>query len=95
MKVVINACFGGFGLSKTAKQWLRDRGMTEDEVYDLRWEDSERANPLLVECVETLGRKADGDCAELVVVEIPDDVEWEIDEYDGRESVEEKHRSWC
>jgi len=41
-----------------------------------------------------LGKKANGGYAELKVVEIPDDVDWEITEYDGLEQVEEKHRVW-
>ena len=28
------------------------------------------------------------------VVEIPDDISWEISDYDGWETVEEIHRSW-
>ena len=28
------------------------------------------------------------------IIEIPDDIEWEIDNYDGIESIHEKHRSW-
>jgi hypothetical protein len=56
--------------------------------YDLR------TDAKLVECVETLGEKADGRFAELKVVEIPDDVEWEIDEYDGLETIHEVHRVW-
>ena len=27
-------------------------------------------------------------------VEIPDDVEWQIEEYDGTEHISEKHRTW-
>ena len=27
-------------------------------------------------------------------VEIPDDVEWQIEEYDGSEWIAEKHRIW-
>lgn len=54
----------------------------------------ERNDPCLVEVVEKLGKKANTSCSELIVVEIPDDVDWEITEYDGWESVEEKHRSW-
>ena len=50
--------------------------------------------PRLVECVETLGTKANGRFAELHVVEIPDDVDWFIDEYDGIESIHERHRIW-
>lgn len=38
--------------------------------------------------------KADGKCAELKIIEIPDDIEWEIEEYDGWEHVAEKHRVW-
>jgi hypothetical protein len=44
--------------------------------------------------VEALGDSASGDFAALKVVEIPDDVEWEIHDYDGKESVRERHRSW-
>jgi hypothetical protein len=32
--------------------------------------------------------------AELEVVEIPDDVEWIIVDYDGMEHIAEKHRTW-
>ena len=28
------------------------------------------------------------------IVEIPDGVQWEITEYDGKECIKEKHRSW-
>lgn len=38
--------------------------------------------------------KASGGFASLKIVEIPDDVEWEICEYDGLEWVAEKHRKW-
>lgn len=57
-------------------------------------DDIERNDPILVEVVEKLGAKANGDFADLIVVEIPDDVDWEIDDYDGWESIVEKHRSW-
>jgi hypothetical protein len=30
----------------------------------------------------------------LKVVSIPDDVEWVMDDYDGIESIHEKHRVW-
>ena len=84
MKVVINSCYGGFGLSKEAYKFL-----------GLEWgEYVSRTDPKLIECVETLGTKANGFFANLRVIEIPDDVKWEITEYDGCEQVEEIHRIW-
>jgi hypothetical protein len=54
----------------------------------------ERNDPLLVQVVEELGEKANGSCAELTVIEIPDDVEWHVAEYDGYEHIAENHRTW-
>lgn len=57
--------------------------------------DFKRDDPLLVQVVAELGGKeAGGIYAELAVVEIPEGVEWEIEEYDGNEWVAEKHRKW-
>jgi hypothetical protein len=54
----------------------------------------ERHDPILVEVVEELGEKASGQFADLEIIEIPDDVEYTIQEYDGVEWVAEKHRTW-
>ena len=89
MKVVINKRFGGFSLSKKAYEEL---GIPWDKYGYAMNED--RVNPKLVEAVEKLGDLADGQHASLSVVEIPDGIEWEIDEYDGMEYVVEKSRSW-
>ena len=53
-----------------------------------------RADPMLVEVVEALGDEASGSHAKLKIVEVPDDVEWSVQEYDGWEWVAEKHRTW-
>jgi len=90
MKIVINACYGGFGLSKEALALFNERAGT----VITHERDIERNNPILVEIVEQLGEAADGEFAELKVVEIPDDVQWQIEEYDGNEWVAEKHRTW-
>lgn len=54
----------------------------------------DRTDPDLIAVVEELGPAASGSCAKLKIVEIPDGINWKIDEYDGYESVEEVHRSW-
>lgn len=137
-KVVINVCFGGFGLSTEGiMRYAEIKGITlypEDGEYarvlgptfytvpkdqrpkEINWQSAtmeeriayneaakgqtlycreiERNDPALVQMVEELGGKASGKCANLRVVEIPDGVAWEIDEYDGNESVHEVHHSW-
>lgn len=88
MKVVINGCYGGYGLSEAALGYL---GLDREDRYAF---ENDRANPKLVECVEKLGEAASTLHSCLYVVEIPDDVKWTITEYDGIEQVEEIHRVW-
>ena len=146
MKIVVNKCFGGFGLSDKAYEklieWgvpvrkyvaqmrnpetdlyedeplnngevIFDRELTppgEDKFNDIyhqfkgksimqkrywdSWTRDARTHPLVIRVVEELGEEASSCVANLEVVEIPDDVEWEISEYDGLEHVAEKHRTW-
>lgn len=131
MKIVINTCHGGFGLSHGAmmryaelsgfklypwidditKQVYGDRA-TLDRIDELSWchyskhptlhgneyyfsdGQLDRSDPILIEVVEEMGEDSYGNHAKLTIVDIPDDVEWEIEEYDGSEWVAEKHRTW-
>ena len=68
---------------------VREHGMLDSNYIEC-----ERHDPMLVECVETLGRESYGQLSALVVIKIPDDIEYEIDDYDGIETIHEKHRSW-
>lgn len=54
----------------------------------------ERNDADLIAVVEELGGKANSSVSNIKIIEIPDDVEWGIEEYDGREWVAEKHRTW-
>ena len=101
MRLVINTCFGGFSLSRRAIARIdslkgmpfRDLSGEYYGAYDYNEQD-QRADPFLVQAVYELGKAANGTHACLKIVEIPDGVDFYIDEYDGVESVHEKHRSW-
>ena len=90
MKIVINNCNGAFGLSKEALALYNERSDIT-VTYDFN---ITRNDPILVEVVEQLGEAANSRFAELKVLEIPDDVQWIVEEYDGAEWVAEKHRTW-
>jgi hypothetical protein len=127
MKVVINRCYGGFGLSLKAVEKLKGCGhirkMKRSEyfkmdvyvndkqkqadhlricniladkthVYTDEHRNSERDCPKLVKVVEEMGKEASGPHGELEVVEIPADVKYTIEEYDGIEHIAEAHRTW-
>lgn len=90
-KIVVNRCVGGFGLSQEAYEEL---GLKWDgHGYEYR-EEEKRVDPKLVEVVERLGEKANGNSADLRVIEIPDNVSWYIDNCLGYETVRERHRFW-
>jgi hypothetical protein len=115
-KIVVNACYGGFGLSHAAIMryselaglrlqatkgssfgfeyytYYVDGIIDDDHVWYCG--DLERTDPYLVQVVEELGKSAAGTFASLRIADVPNDVEWYINDYDGIETVCEKHRKW-
>ena len=89
MKVVINGRFGGFGLSPAGEDEILRRGGETVNVWNIP-----RTDPILVEMITENSELYSDDHADLHVVEVPDDVQWHIDNYDGREHVAENHRIW-
>lgn len=116
MKVVINRCYGGFGLSDQAVQRYAELkginlvmeesehaigsvfyvdGIKDDEHYFSYYDlSNDRTDPVLVQVVEELEGAANGFASELMIVDIPDDIEFTVEEYDGLEWVAEAHRTW-
>jgi hypothetical protein len=92
-KIVINTDFGGFGLSDEALELYKVL-MEIPLVTNLCYWEIDRDDPVLIQIIEQLGDKANDRYATLKVVEIPDDVEWHIHEYDGMEHIAENHRTW-
>ena len=81
-KVVINDCYGGFGLSEEANKRYAELSGKEC----LSWE-IPRHDPNLIKVVEELGSDAaSGFCANLKIVTIEEN-KYYIKEYDGLEEV--------
>jgi hypothetical protein len=128
IEVVINRCYGGFGLSHIAVLNLFDAGCSHiktmhlDKYFekdscvsradhlrlcniptrnDLVFLDEhgrsaeDRTCSHLIAVVRELGTNANGQCAKLKIVKVPGNVNFSIDDYDGLETLEEVHRSWC
>lgn len=87
MKVVINTCFGGFGLSPDASVKLnRLKGkQVVDPSYGYLEGGVDRTDEDLISVIEEMGHAASGSFASLEVIEI--DEPFIIDEYDGNESI--------
>ena len=84
MKIVINDCYGGFGLSKKAKAELKKLGYNEDDIYSFEYYPEKRENRDLIKVIEALGAEANGESAKLSIVELPDnttDYEIIMEEY--------------
>ena len=90
MKIVINVCHGGFGLSDKALEMYRAE-VNDEHIDDY---EIERNDPVLVNLIEQLGVMANTRWSELKVVEIPDGIDWIIQDYDGLEWVAEAHQTW-
>mgnify|MGYP001600517750 CR=1 FL=1 len=79
---------------KLEKHWY-GYGLLDSKKYpNFGTNGYDRTDPDLIAAVEALGDKASGSCARLRIVEIPDGINWHIDEYDGTERIDEWHQSW-
>lgn len=90
MEIVLNRCFGSFSISEKAAKML---AMKKSESTINKYPEN-RTDKDLIDVVKELGMEANGLYAELEIVTIPDGLEFEISEYDGKEKVHEAHRSW-
>ena len=89
MKIAINTCFGRFRLSKEAYNYL---GL-EWDGYGTEYNDN-RIDIKLIECINKLGKLANGEFADIKIIEIPDNIKYYIDNDEGIETVHEEHRTW-
>jgi hypothetical protein len=106
MKVVINSFSGEFDVSDIAfEMLLHVKGIEfqkkHDSYFDLKGNClsklqfiQNRCDVDLVKVVETLGKSANSSRSTLKIIEIPDDVEFKIEEFEGIEWIVEIHRIW-
>ena len=81
MKIVLNKCYGGFGISDFARECLglEDRFINPDEI---------RTNESLIQMVECNSKLVSAPLARLRVIEIPEEAtDWYVDDYDGMEEL--------
>lgn len=86
-----------FGKSLLVYYVTKDLGEFTENIeghYYFSDREIERDDKVLIRVVEEMGEEANGSYALLKIVDIPDDVEWEIEDYDGVEWVSEVHRRW-
>ncbi len=103
MKILINKCHGGYSISANALSMYADKKGLKYSVKNeylpfldladgtsLSFYNIERNDPTLIEVFEELGSEDfSGICAEVSIVEIPDNAQYKISEYDGKEWIEQ------
>lgn len=83
MKLIINVCYGGFGIKKDVLKSLN----YDTSIYSMRHNNDMRRDPRIIEMLEN-GEDISEDYSKLVVVTLPDNcTDYYIEEYDGIELV--------
>jgi hypothetical protein len=102
MKVLINDCYGGYGISLEAEQlYLQKKGISYELLeekfgvgkYLINGKETylqlRRDDQVLIEVFEEIGsERASGIHAELSISEIPDGADYSMHEYDGIEHID-------
>lgn len=87
MKVLINKCYGGYGLSEEFVNHLITNNLVpqDSNSYTIN-----RNNQKIIEEAIKFGlENVNGFCAKLEIVELPDGCNYNIGEYDGQEWIEQ------
>ena len=101
MEILVNKCFGGFNVSKAVFDELgiewTGYGYLCNKDFKIvsNNNDAYRADQSFVAAVKKVGLKSSSTfLSEVRITKIPDNIEWEIDNYDGIETIHEVHRRW-
>lgn len=87
IKVAINDGYGSFMLSEEAMSMfakLKGINVSEINIFSSQFK---RHDEDLIKVVEQMGDKANTICSQIKIVEIPKDIDYKINDYDGWEKV--------
>jgi hypothetical protein len=85
VKILINRCYGGFGISDEALKLYKQKvpSYNYDSGYHIK-----RTDLILIEIFEEKGSEfVSGPFSDLQLQTIPDDCHYDIEEYDGMEGI--------
>ena len=86
MEILLNDCYGGFGVSEKALELYNERS-GNDVTYISGYEGNFRVDPILIDIVKELGDAANDEYSELRIDHVPDGYGYKIEEYDGLETL--------
>jgi hypothetical protein len=89
IKVAINCNVGSFHVSPEGirlYEQLSGQPFPAHKFID-PYAPQRRTDPYLIEVIETLKDRASDPGSELVIIQIPSDIDWHIHEYDGIEAI--------
>ncbi len=95
MKIVINTLpNGSFSLTERAREWIQKHYPKSPYANIYSPSNVHRDSKGLVRCVETLGSDAFHNYTRLEVIDVPDDLKFEVVNIEGREVVIDSQRKW-
>ena len=89
IKIAINTVYGGFSLSEAAESRYKELTGNYIDLYNIPRDDT-----VLIQVLEELGKSAVAGHSRIRIVEVPEDTNWVILNFDGLEMVVDKDRVW-
>jgi hypothetical protein len=90
IKIAINTVYGGFSLSILAEDRYKELTGEWLSSYNI----ATRTDKALIQAIEEFGELASDTYAAVRIVEVPEDTNWAILNFDGLEMVVDKDRIW-
>ena len=88
--ILINTCYGGFGLSEKAVELYTNRKKEIDPLFEYKEYSIKRDDPILIQIFHELGDEINNGYSKLTIRNIDSRYKkcYRIHKYDGKESIE-------